>query len=72
MQLLYMDESGVEELLPSNTHFVLLGLMIPADLWKSITEQLESCKRQIRLTGRRNPHRLDVPRIFRAGFGSRL
>ena len=44
MQLLYMDESGVEELLPSNTHFVLLGLMIPADLWKSITEQLEVVK----------------------------
>jgi hypothetical protein len=29
--ILYMDESGVEELGAGTSHFVLLGLVIPAE-----------------------------------------
>jgi hypothetical protein len=44
MQLLYMDESGVEEIEQGTSHFVLLGVMIPADRWKEIANQLEQVK----------------------------
>ena len=44
MQLLYMDESGVEEIGQGTTHFVLLGVMIPAERWKEITNQLDQIK----------------------------
>ena len=44
MQVLYMDESGVEELKSGTTHFILLGLMIPADSWKTIVNELENVK----------------------------
>jgi len=44
MQLVYMDESGVEELTAGTSHFVLLGLMVPATEWKAATDQLERVK----------------------------
>ena len=44
MFILYMDESGVEELTIAPIHFVLLGVMIPASSWKEIVTQLEEVK----------------------------
>ena len=44
MFILYMDESGVEELHSPPAHFVLLGVMIPADSWKNIVTELEAVK----------------------------
>jgi hypothetical protein len=44
MFALYMDESGVEELHSPPAHFVLLGVMIPADSWKDIAIELEAPK----------------------------
>jgi hypothetical protein len=44
MFILYMDESGVEELHSPPAHFVLLGVMIPADSWKDIVTELEAVK----------------------------
>jgi len=44
MFILYMDESGVEELSSPPAHFVLLGVMIPASLWKELVGKLEDVK----------------------------
>jgi hypothetical protein len=44
MFILHMDESGVEELHSPPAHFVLLGVMIPADSWKDIVTALEAVK----------------------------
>jgi hypothetical protein len=44
MYILYMDESGVEELACPPAHFVLLGVMIPAVSWKEIVGKLEDVK----------------------------
>jgi len=44
MFILYMDESGVEELHSPPAHFVLLGVMIPANSWKDIVTELEAVK----------------------------
>lgn len=46
MFILYIDESGVEQLGAGTSHFVLLGLMIPADRWKSLDAALEGTKAQ--------------------------
>lgn len=44
MHFLYVDESGVEELTPDTDHFVLLGLSIPAEQWKTYDGQIETVK----------------------------
>lgn len=44
MYILYMDESGVEELAAGTSHFVLLGLAIPADQWKQLDLALGNLK----------------------------
>jgi hypothetical protein len=44
MHILYVDESGVEELRSGTTHFVLLGLSIPAEQWKSLDKALGAIK----------------------------
>ncbi|MCX6093665.1 MAG: DUF3800 domain-containing protein [Candidatus Bipolaricaulota bacterium] len=44
MYILYMDESGVEELGAGTSHFVLLGLVIPAEEWKLLDTTLGAVK----------------------------
>lgn len=44
MYILYVDESGVEQIGAGSSHFVLLGLMIPAEHWKSLDTALENTK----------------------------
>lgn len=46
MYILYMDESGVEELGAGTSHFVLLGLVIPAEKWKLLDTTLGTVKAQ--------------------------
>jgi hypothetical protein len=49
--ILYVDESGVEELNVPPPHFVLLGLMIPATDWKPLDSALERVKSAYDLIG---------------------
>ncbi|MEN6369989.1 MAG: DUF3800 domain-containing protein [Thermotogota bacterium] len=49
MYILYMDESGVEELTAGTSHFVLLGLVIPADQWKQLDLALGNLKARFEL-----------------------
>ena len=51
MNILYIDESGVEELNAGTAHFVLLGLMIPADSWKPLDRALDKIKDRYELQG---------------------
>jgi len=44
MNLLYVDESGVEELKAGTSHFVLLGLMVPEGHWKQLDAAIEAIK----------------------------
>lgn len=44
MHILYIDESGVEELSSGTSHFVLLGVAIPGEDWKSIDHALSEVK----------------------------
>lgn len=44
MYILYMDESGVEELGAGTSHFVLLGLVIPAEKWRLLDTILGNAK----------------------------
>jgi hypothetical protein len=49
--ILYVDESGVEELNAGPQHFVLLGLMIPAADWKNLDAAIEAVKTRYGLAG---------------------
>ncbi|MCP3978774.1 MAG: DUF3800 domain-containing protein [bacterium] len=51
MLILYIDESGVEELKAPPEHFVLLGVMIPADQWKRLDGFLDRKKAKYGLEG---------------------
>lgn len=51
MQILYVDESGVEDLCAGTSHFVLLGLMVPAERWKQLDEILDRIKARYELDG---------------------
>ena len=51
MFILYVDESGVEELNVPPPHFVLLGLMIPAAEWKTLDGAIEGVKGRVRVAG---------------------
>ena len=51
MHILYVDESGVEELNVPPPHFVLLGLMIPAADWKHLDAAIERVKGGYDLAG---------------------
>lgn len=44
MHILYMDESGVEDLAGGTSHFILLGLAIPAANWKALDQALSDVK----------------------------
>ena len=44
MYILYVDESGVEDLGSGTSHFVLLGLVIPGDPWKPLDDVLDRIK----------------------------
>lgn len=41
MYILYLDESGVQELGAGTTHFVLLGLAVRLDQWKTMDANIE-------------------------------
>lgn len=51
MHILYMDESGTAELEAEPKHFVLLGLAIRGDFWKTQDALVESIKRRFDLHG---------------------
>ncbi|MBZ5639625.1 MAG: DUF3800 domain-containing protein [Acidobacteriia bacterium] len=51
MYILYVDESGVEDLRSGTTHFVLLGLVIPGDQWKRLDDILDRIKARYDLSG---------------------
>lgn len=51
MHILYVDESGTEQLKYETTHFVLLGLSIKGEFWKNQDALIESIKRRYDLQG---------------------
>lgn len=51
MFILYIDESGTEELKAQPDHFVLLGLMINAEDWKQLDQKIEKIKTKYALAG---------------------
>jgi hypothetical protein len=50
MQFVYLDESGVDDLGGGTSHFVLLGLIVPADNWKNISDRVDDIKSKYGLT----------------------
>jgi hypothetical protein len=50
MYILYLDESGVQELGAGTTHFVLLGLAVRLDQWKTMDANIEREKASFGLT----------------------
>lgn len=46
MHLCYLDESGTPELTGSTTHFVLLGIAVPASSWRARDESIAQIKAQ--------------------------
>ena len=44
MHILYVDESGIEDLQSGTSHFVLLGVAIPSEQWKSLDGALGDIK----------------------------
>jgi hypothetical protein len=51
VHILYVDESGVEQLGAGTEHFVLVGLAIRGDLWKTQDALIEEIKRHYDLQG---------------------
>jgi hypothetical protein len=51
MYILYIDESGVEQLGAGTSHFVLLGLAVRIDQWKTLDSNLEREKKAFELGG---------------------
>lgn len=51
MYILYLDESGVQELKAGTSHFVLLGLAVRADQWKTLDANLDRIKAPFELDG---------------------
>ncbi len=51
MYILYVDESGTQELKAKPNHFVLLGLMISADDWKRLDREIDLVKEKYDLSG---------------------
>jgi hypothetical protein len=49
--LLYVDESGVEQLSGGTSHFVLLGLAVRADNWRQLDGNINRIKMQYALSG---------------------
>ena len=44
MHILYVDESGIEDLSSGSSHFVLLGVAIPSEQWKPLDSALGDVK----------------------------
>lgn len=51
MQICYLDESGTPEAEANSTHFVLLGLAIPAQSWKEKDREIDAIKGRFGLNG---------------------
>ena len=51
MRICYLDESGTPELSGQTTHFVLLGLSVPASSWKKKDAEITAIKRKYGLQG---------------------
>lgn len=51
MYILYMDESGVEDLGAGTSHFVLLGLTVPVEQWEALDDALSALKARYRIQG---------------------
>lgn len=52
MHICYLDESGTVEANPSTTHFVLLGLAIPASTWKDKDNAVNAVKGKYDILGK--------------------
>lgn len=51
MYILYLDESGVQEVGAGTSHFVLLGIAVRMDQWKTLDSEIERTKRPFDLEG---------------------
>lgn len=51
MYLCYVDESGTTELPGNTSHFVLAGLSIPIQKWKTCDQDIEAIKQRYSLSG---------------------
>src|SRR5665647_633132 len=63
MHILYVDESGIEDLSSGTSHFVLLGVAIPSEQWKSLDSALGDVKAT---------YGLDAPQVLGAGVHRRF
>ena len=50
MHICYIDESGTPSISDNTRHYVLAGLSVPEEYWKSHNEQVEAIKRRYRLS----------------------
>ena len=46
MYLLYIDESGTSDIPGNTSHFVLAGVSIPIEYWKTFDREIETIKRK--------------------------
>ncbi len=46
MYLCYIDESGTSDMPGNTSHFVLAGLSIPVNLWRSCGDDVETIKKK--------------------------
>src|SRR3990172_1514619 len=51
MYLCYIDESGTTDLPGNTSHFVLAGLSIPVQKWKTCDQDIEAIKQKYALAG---------------------
>ena len=51
MHICYLDESGTSEVGANTTHFVLLGVAIPADSWKEKDRGITQIKQRFDIEG---------------------
>ena len=55
MYICYLDESGTREQTGNSSHFVLLGLAIPADTWKVKDTEVNDINKRPFLDSKRCP-----------------
>ena len=80
MRICYLDESGTPELTEGTSHFILLGLSIAGESWKSKDNEITVIKRRFGLAGaeihsgwlsRRYPEQERIPDFETLGLAQR-
>lgn len=72
MYILYLDESGVPEVSAGTSHFVLLGVAVRMDQWKTLDSNIERQKAVFNSRERRTAYWLDGSPVFGARVYSGL